>query len=137
MKKHLLVCLLALALASLCMLPSRVQAAEETHDHCFCGADHVNTGSHSDSPGTWTAWKVNQNGEVKWPKVGGRYYLTDDVVLTETWVVPETNTPIVLCLNGRSITMEGRGPAIEVNGTSTHTINLTITNCKGEGKITH
>lgn len=119
------------------MLPSRVQAAEETHDHCFCGADHVNTGSHSDSPGTWTAWKVNQNGEVKWPKVGGRYYLTDDVVLTETWVVPETNTPIVLCLNGRSITMEGRGPAIEVNGTSTHTINLTITNCKGEGKITH
>ena len=137
MKKHLLVCLLALVLASLCMLPSRVQAAEETHDHCFCGADHVNTGSHSDSPGTWTAWKVNQNGEVKWPKVGGRYYLTDDVVLTETWVVPETNTPIVLCLNGRSITMEGRGPAIEVNGTSTHTINLTITNCKGEGKITH
>lgn len=137
MKKHLLVCLLALVLASLCMLPSRVQAAEETHDHCFCGADHVNTGSHSDSPGTWTAWKVNQNGEVKWPEVGGRYYLTDDVVLTETWVVPETNTPIVLCLNGRSITMEGRGPAIEVNGTSTHTINLTITNCKGEGKITH
>lgn len=137
MKKHLLVCLLALALASLCMLPSRVQAVEETHDHCVCGADHVNTGSHSDSPGTWTAWNVNQNGEVKWPKVGGRYYLTDDVVLTETWVVPETNTPIVLCLNGRSITMEGRGPAIEVNGTSTHTINLTITNCKGEGKITH
>lgn len=137
MKKHLLVCLLALVLASLCMLPSQVQAAEETHDHCACGADHVDTGSHSDSPRAWTAWKVNQNGEVKWPKVGGRYYLTADVVLTETWVVPETNTDIVLCLNGHSITMESRGPAIEVNGTKTHTINLTITDCTGEGKITH
>lgn len=49
MKKHLLVCLLALVLASLCMLPSQVQAAEETHDHCVCGADHVDTGSHRDS----------------------------------------------------------------------------------------
>lgn len=137
MKKHLLVCLLALVLASLCMLPSQVQAAEETHDHCLCGVDHVDTGSHPDSPRTWTAWKVNQDGEEKWPEVGGRYYLTADVVLTKTWEVPETNTDIVLCLNGHSITMEGRGPAIKVNGTSTHTINLTITDCMGEGKITH
>ena len=136
MKKHLLVCLLALALASLCMLPSQVQAAEETHDHCLCGADHVDTGSHPDSPRTWTAWKVNQDGEEKWPEVGGRYYLTADVVLTKTWEVPETNTDIVLCLNGHSITMNGRGPAIKVNGTSTHTINLTITDCKGTGTIT-
>ena len=137
MKKHLLVCLLALALASLCMLPSRVQAAEETHDHCFCGADHVNTGSHSDSSETWKALKVDQNGEVEWPKVGGRYYLTADVVLTKTWEVPETNTYIVLCLNGHSITMEVSGPAIEVNGPSRHPINLTITDCKGKGTITH
>lgn len=136
MKKHLLVCLLALVLASLCMLPSQVQAAEETHDHCLCGADHVDTGSHPDSPRTWTAWKVNQDGEEKWPEVGGRYYLTADVVLTKTWEVPETNTDIVLCLNGHSITMNGRGPAIKVNGTSTHTINLTITDCKGTGTIT-
>lgn len=136
MKKHLLVCLLALALASLCMLPSRVQAAEETHKHCLCGADHVDTGSHSDSPETWTAWKVNQDGEEKWPEVGGRYYLTADVVLTKTWEVPETNTYIVLCLNGHSITMNGSGPAIKVNGTNTHTINLTITDCKGKGTIT-
>lgn len=136
MKKHLLVCLLALVLASLCMLPSQVQAAEETHDHCLCGVDHVDTGSHSDSPETWTAWKVNQDGEEKWPEVGGRYYLTADVVLTKTWEVPETNTYIVLCLNGHSITMNGSGPAIKVNGTNTHTINLTITDCKGKGTIT-
>lgn len=138
MKKHLLVCLLALALASLCMLPSRVQAAEETHKHCLCGADHVDTGSRSDSPETWTAWKVNQNGEEKWPEVGGRYYLTADVVLTETWEVPKTNTPIVLCLNGHSITMNGFGPAIKVNGTSIDSkAYLTITDCTGTGRITH
>lgn len=138
MKKHLLVCLLALVLASLCMLPSQVQAAEETHDHCLCGADHVDTGSHPDSPRTWTAWKVNQNDEVKWPKVGGRYYLTADVVIDNTWEVPKTNTGIVLCLNGHSITMNGFGPAIEVNGTSIDSKTyLTITDCKGKGKITH
>lgn len=137
MKKHLLVCLLALVLASLCMLPSQVQAAEETHDHCLCGADHVNTGSHSDSPETWTALKVDQNGEVEWPKVGGRYYLTGNVELNTTWEVPDCNTPIVLCLNGYNITMKAFGPAIKVNGTSTHTMYLTITDCKGTGKIIH
>ena len=137
MKKHLLVCLLALALASLCMLPSQVQAAEETHKHCLCGADHVDTGSHTDSSETWKALKVDQNGEVEWPKVGGRYYLTGNVVLNTTWEVPDCNTPIVLCLNGYSITMKAFGPAIKVNGTSTHTMYLTITDCKGTGKIIH
>lgn len=137
MKKHLLVCLLALVLASLCMLPSQVQAAEETHKHCVCGADHVNTGSHTDSSETWKALKVDQNGEVEWPKVGGRYYLTGNVVLNTTWEVPDCNTPIVLCLNGYSITMKAFGSAIKVNGTSTHTMYLTITDCKGTGKIIH
>lgn len=87
MKKHLLVCLLALALASLCMLPSQVQAAEETHNHCVCGADHVNTGSHSDSPRTWKALKVDENGKVDLPTEGNSYYLTGNVVLDKTWVV--------------------------------------------------
>ena len=119
------------------MLPSQVQAAEEPHDHCVCGADHVNTGSHSDSPETWTALKVDQNGEVEWPKVGGRYYLTGNVELNTTWEVPDCNTPIVLCLNGYNITMKAFGPAIKVNGTSTHTMYLTITDCKGTGKIIH
>lgn len=139
MKKHLLVCLLALALASLCMLPSQVQAAEETHDHCLCGVDHVDTGSHRDSSRPWNAWKPVSNGQVQWPDKGNvYYYLTDDVTISETWKVPETNGSIVLCLNGHSITMTGSGPAIEVNGTSTsRKTYLTITDCNGEGKITH
>lgn len=140
MKKHLLVCLLALALASLCMLPSQVQAAEETHNHCTCGADHVSIGEHKNDSSSWTKWTAltpDSNGHVKWPEGGNSYYLTGDVVLTETWVVKMTSSPIVLCLNGHNITMKGSGPAIEVNGTSTG-INapLVITDCEGTGKIT-
>lgn len=138
MKKHLLVCLLALVLASLCMLPSQVQAAEETHYHCVCGADHVNTGSHPDSTRTWKALEKDENGKVSLPTEGNSYYLTGDVVLDETWVVPKRNSPIVLCLNGYSITMNGSDPAIEVNGASTASKTyLTITDCTGTGKITH
>lgn len=139
MKKHLLVCLLALVLASLCMLPSQVQAAEETHYHCACGADHVSIDGHTtDSSSNWKPLPFDENGNVQWPTAGNRYYLTRDVVIDKTWVVEMTNAPIVLCLNGHNITMEGSGPAIEVNGTSTGiNASLVITDCKGKGTITH
>ena len=140
MKKHLLVCLLALVLASLCMLPSQVQAAEETHYHCTCGADHVSIGVHTTDSSSWTKWKAltpDSNGHVTWPEGGNYYYLTGDVELTETWVVHMTS-PIVLCLNGHNITMKVSGPAIEVDGTSTGiNASLVITDCTGTGTITH
>ena len=140
MKKHLLVCLLALALASLCMLPSRVQAAEETHNHCTCGADHVSIGVHTTDSSSWTKWKAltpDSNGHVTWPEGGNYYYLTGDVELTETWVVHMTS-PIVLCLNGHNITMKVSDPAIEVDGTSAGiNASLVITDCTGTGTITH
>ena len=139
MKKHLLVCLLALVLASLCMLPSQVQAAEETHYHCACGADHVSIDGHTtDSSSNWKPLPFDENGNVQWPTAGNRYYLTRDVVIDKTWVVEMTNAPIVLCLNGHNITMEGSGPAIEVNGTTSGiNASLTITDCTGTGEITH
>lgn len=142
MKKHLLVCLLALVLASLCMLPSQVQAAEtETHDdHCLCGADHVDTGSHSDSPITWKPWTPVSNGQVQWPTAGNvYYYLTDDVEINETWkVVSDNATSIYICLNGHKITMTGTDPAIKLDGTSVgNRASLVITDCKGTGKIIH
>lgn len=142
MKKHLLVCLLALVLASLCMLPSQVQAAEtETHDdHCLCGADHVDTGSHTDSSRTWKPWTPDSSGEVPLPTAGNvYYYLTEDVTISKTCeVVCDNATSIYICLNGHSITMNGYGPAIEVNGTGTGSrASLVITDCKGTGKITH
>lgn len=143
MKKHLLVCLLALALASLCMLPSQVQAAEtETHDdHCLCGADHVSIDGHTtDSSRPWTPWTPVSSGQVQWPTAGNvYYYLTDDVTISKTWkVVSDNATSIYICLNGHSITMTGPGPAIMLDGTTNgNRASLYITNCKGEGKITH
>lgn len=141
MKKHLLVCLLALVLASLCMLPSQVQAAEETHDHCTCGADHVSIDGHTtDSSRPWIPWTPDSNGQVQWPTAGNvYYYLTDDVEINETWkVVSDNATSIYICLNGHSITMTGPGPAIELDGTDAgKKASLVITDCKGTGKITH
>lgn len=142
MKKHLLVCLLALVLASLCMLPSQVQAAEtETHDdHCLCGADHVDTGSHTDSSRTWKPWTPDSSGEVPLPTAGNvYYYLTEDVTISKTCeVVCDNATSIYICLNGHSITMTGTGPAIKLDGTSAgNRASLIITDCMGEGKITH
>lgn len=151
MKKHLLVCLLALVLASLCMLPSQVQAAEETHKHCLCGAEHVSIDGHTTDFSSWTKWTAltpDKNGHVKWPDGGNLYYLTDNVVLDETWEVPEcgNGTSIRLCLNGHSITMKGSGPAIRLKGAAPvssgynsvtrHDVDLLITDCKGGGTIT-
>lgn len=143
MKKHLLVCLLALVLASLCMLPSQVQAAEtETHDdHCLCGADHVSIDGHTtDSSRPWTPWTPVSSGQVQWPTAGNvYYYLTDDVEINETWkVVSDNATSIYICLNGHKITMTGIGPAIKLDGTSVgNRASLIITDCKGTGEITH
>lgn len=143
MKKHLLVCLLALVLASLCMLPSQVQAAEtETHDdHCLCGADHVSIDGHTtDSSRPWTPWTPVSSGQVQWPTAGNvYYYLTDDVEIKETWkVVSKNATSIFICLNGHSITMTGPDPAIMLDGTTNgNRASLYITDCKGTGKITH
>lgn len=143
MKKHLLVCLLALVLASLCMLPSQVQAAEtETHDdHCLCGADHVSIDGHTtDSSRPWTPWTPVSSGQVQWPTAGNvYYYLTDDVEINETWkVVSDNATSIYICLNGHKITMTGTGPAIKLDGTSAgNRASLIITDCKGTGEITH
>ena len=150
MKKHLLVCLLALVLASLCMLPSQVQAAEETHDHCVCGADHVSIDGHTtDSSSNWKPLPFGKDGKVQWPTGGNLYYLTRDVVLDETWEVPVygNDSSIRLCLNGYRIIMRGSGPAILLKGAAPvssgnnsvtrHDVNLLITDCKGGGTITH
>lgn len=150
MKKRLLVCLLALVLASLCMLPSQVQAAEETHYHCVCGADHVSIDGHTtDSSSNWKPLPFDKDGKVKWPTGGNLYYLTRDVVLDETWEVPVygNDSSIRLCLNGYRIIMRGPGPAILLKGAAPvssgnnsvtrHDVNLLITDCKGGGTITH
>ena len=122
-------------------MPTQARAATETHSgHCICGAEHRSVGGHKIDATTnnWRALTVDQNGHVTWPTEGNYYYLTGDVVIDKTWQVLGSNSPIIICLNGHSITMVGSGDAIAVNGTGkNNTAKLTITDCKGTGKITH
>lgn len=75
------------------------------HKHCVCGAEHKEIGNHktedADASKTFQAWESDN----KLPDKEGRYYLTKDVVISETWQ-PADGT--VLCLNGKTITGEAK-----------------------------
>lgn len=70
-----------------------------------CGAEHKTIGDHTaedaDASKTFQAWESDN----KLPDKEGRYYLTKDVVISETWQ-PADGT--VLCLNGKTITGEAK-----------------------------
>ena len=83
------------------------------HKHCVCGAEHQTIGDHKNiDEKTFTEWTdtlaEEQNGagntaSNSLPATAGNYYLTKDVVISETWK-PADGT--VLCLNGKTITGE-------------------------------
>ena len=82
-----------------------VFAQTTEHKHCVCGAEHQTIGDHTaedaDASKTFQAWESDN----KLPDKEGRYYLTKDVVISETWK-PADGT--VLCLNGKTITGEAK-----------------------------
>lgn len=82
-----------------------VFAQTTEHKHCVCGAEHQTIGDHTaedaDVSKTFQAWESDN----KLPDKEGRYYLTKDVVISETWQ-PADGT--VLCLNGKTITGEAK-----------------------------
>ena len=82
-----------------------VFAQTTEHKHCVCGAEHKEIGNHktedADASKTFQAWESDN----KLPDKEGRYYLTKDVVISETWQ-PADGT--VLCLNGKTITGEAK-----------------------------
>ena len=82
-----------------------VFAQTTEHKHCVCGAEHQTIGDHTaedaDASKTFQAWESDN----KLPDKEGRYYLTKDVVISETWQ-PADGT--VLCLNGKTITGEAK-----------------------------
>lgn len=65
------------------------------------------------------------------PNTAGSYYLTDNVTLTAEW---EPKSGTVLCLNGKSITLNAEGDVIYMpaNGTI-----FTLYDCQKSGTITH
>lgn len=107
MKKRLFSILLSICMV-LTMMPMAgggVFAQTTEHKHCVCGAEHQTIGDHTaedaDASKTFQAWESDN----KLPDKEGRYYLTKDVVISETWQ-PADGT--VLCLNGKTITGEAK-----------------------------
>lgn len=107
MKKRLFSILLSICMV-LTMIPMAgggVFAQTTEHKHCVCGAEHKEIGNHktedADASKTFQAWESDN----KLPDKEGRYYLTKDVVISETWQ-PADGT--VLCLNGKTITGEAK-----------------------------
>ena len=65
------------------------------------------------------------------PNTAGSYYLTKDVTLTAEW---EPKSGIVLCLNGKSITLNAEGDVIKMSANGTI---FTLYDCHKSGTITH
>ena len=101
------------------------------HKHCVCGAEHKEIGNHktedADASKIFQAWESDST----LPGTAGRYYLTKDVMISETWQ-PADGT--VLCLNGKTIRMNATGDAISVDKDKT----FVLTDCEEvQGSITH
>ncbi len=132
-------------------------AAEDTHTHCVCGAEHNgNITTHGADDKTKFATKLySTSGKYQWfiqkpdafsstplelrnnqwVLTEGCYYLADDSTnsgCTEHTFKIEGN--VTICLNGKKIEKTGAaiGPVFEVPTDST----LTLTNCKDTGKDT-
>ena len=115
---------------------------KKAHTHCICGkADCNGRDDHLKQETDFTPWTdalakaqngIDKTASNSLPSQAGKYYLTGNVTLTETWT-PASGT--VLCLNGHNITANGSITAIYVNNA------FTLCDCKGGkdayGQITH
>lgn len=107
-----------------------VFAQTTEHKHCVCGAEHQTIGDHKNiDEKTFTEWTdtlvEEQNGagntaSNSLPATAGNYYLTKDVVISETW---EPADGTVLCLNGKTITGAKDKNVIKMSGA------FTLTDC--------
>lgn len=127
MKKRILSLLLCLCMA-LTLLPASALADDAPHTHCTCGQEaadaHADPYTAHDDTTSWTAWTENDS----LPAASGKYYLTQDVTLTQWW---EEEVEVALCLNGHKIIgADGAGPIYVVPGAK-----LSVTDCAGGGQI--
>lgn len=107
----------------------------ELHVHRLCGTANCTLTYHENV--LWTA--INTEAELRAIKGGTDmqyYYLTDNIKLNDTSWNPTGF--ISLCLNGHSITANGKFDAITVGSEDSSTAgNLHVCDCTGNGKITH
>ena len=98
----------------------------EPHIHCVCGKEELSVEGHThDKEQTWTG--IDSLDKIS---SAGYYYLTDNVNLTETWT-PQDG--VVLCLNGKAITMNADEDVILVDNNN----RFTLCDCKDTGIVTH
>ncbi len=100
----------------------KVQLCEGTV-HPVCGKVCNHTTKHPDV--TWKPWSEKDT----LPHTGN-YYLTADVTLKSTWNLGSTAN-VALDLNGKTVSINTGNKTIESCG------NVTLTDCRGGGKITH
>ena len=136
----------------------------EQHTHCICGMNHHQVGGHTEESMTTFTQKLwmdvdtlkiddvevdkktgmaGYNGECYVLPLGD-YYLDSDLTLScpiyiGQEVKLDTNAKVVnLCLNGNSITANGDFDTIILFcDNSNAKMTLSLTDCKGTGKITH
>ena len=93
--------------------------------HPVCGMKCTHTTEHPDV--TWEPW-----GNTTTLPHTGNYYLTVDVTLANTWVFNQGNDEaLALDLNGKTVSINTGNNTIESCG------NVTLTDCRGGGKVTH
>lgn len=96
----------------------------QKHVHRICGVYNCDDASHGDIL-SWTP--VSSLSDIT---ADGNYRLSNDVEIDSTWECPYN---VSLCLNGHAIAQTADVDAVKVASGKT----LTITDCRGTGKITH
>lgn len=91
------------------------------HEHCICGrnanSEESVKGHETHETKSFEQWVSGDS----LPKTSGTYYLTKNVTLDATWQ-PQADADIILCLNGKTITYEGK--VLDLTGGK-----VTITDC--------
>ena len=82
---------------------------------------------HTEDHTGMTPWEK----DTELPADAGSYYLTKNVTLTAEW---EPKSGTVLCLNGKSITLNAKGDVINMSANGTI---FTLYDCQKSGTITH
>ena len=107
-----------------------LSTTEELHKHFLCGGNTCSKIGHNEENSTTTFKEWSD--ATKLPSVEGKYYLTKNVTISNTW------TPaigMVLCLNGHTITCANDGKVINLSSDGI----FTLTDCSEHetGKVTH
>ena len=135
-------------------------APVEEHTHCICGAEHRNIGSHKEATQTvfgtklWMDGGTLKKGNEDWTKgtvkradggtdsskgyvlTEGAYYLDTDLTLTGAAILIDGD--VRLCLNGKTIDRANGNAALDyvIWVLGKNNAHLTLTDCKGGGKLT-